>query len=103
MHKAHLSAGGAKSPVGRATAGRYKTLPGDACDACDACDAFSECTVYGEKIYSLENMFLRIENAVRIYVTSVTRWLITPHPALETNQGADKPISINVESDLRAQ
>ena len=48
-------------------------------------------------------MFLRIENAVRIYVTSVTRWLITPHPALETNQGADKPISINVESDLRVQ
>ena len=26
-----------------------------------------------------------------------TRWLITPHPALETNQGADKPISIDVE------
>ena len=48
-------------------------------------------------------MFLRIESAVRKSVTSVTRWLITPHPALETNQGADKPISINVESDLRVQ
>jgi len=51
MHKAHLSAGGAKSAVGRATAGRCKKLSGD------ACDAFSYCTVYGEKIYSLENMF----------------------------------------------
>ena len=26
-------------------------------------------------------MFLRIESAVRKSVTSVTRWLITPHPA----------------------
>ena len=51
MHEAHLSAGGAKSAVGRATAGRCKKLSGD------ACDAFSYCTVYGEKIYSLENMF----------------------------------------------
>ena len=32
-----------------------------------------------------------------------TRWLITPHPALETNQGADKPISIDVELPLREQ
>ena len=48
-------------------------------------------------------MFLRIESAVRKSVTCVTRWLITPHPALETNQGADKPISINVVSDLRVQ
>ena len=54
MHEAHLSAGGAKSAVGRATAVRSKTLPGD---AGDAGDAYSYCTVYGEKIYSLENMF----------------------------------------------
>ena len=57
MHEAHLSAGGAKSAVGRATAVRSKTLPGDACDAGDAGDAYSYCTVYGEKIYSFENMF----------------------------------------------
>ena len=57
LHKSHLSADGAKSAVGMATAGRSKKLSGDACDACDACDAFSYYTVYGEKIYSLENMF----------------------------------------------
>ena len=33
MHKSHLSADGAKSAVGMATAGRCKTLPGDAGDA----------------------------------------------------------------------
>ena len=33
MHEAHLSAGGAKSAVGRATAGRCKKLSGDVCDA----------------------------------------------------------------------
>ena len=54
MHEAHLSAGGAKSAVGRANAGRCKTPPGD---AGDAGDAYSYCTVYGEKIYSFENMF----------------------------------------------
>jgi hypothetical protein len=54
LHKSHLSADGAKSAVGMATAGRSKKLSGD---ACDACDAFSYYTVYGEKIYSLENMF----------------------------------------------
>ena len=48
MHKAHLSAGGAKSAVGRATAVRCKKLSGD------AGDAYSYCTVYGEKIYSLD-------------------------------------------------
>ena len=52
MHKAHRSAGGAKSGVGRATADRCKKLSGD------AGDAYSYCTVYGEKIYSLANMVL---------------------------------------------
>jgi hypothetical protein len=54
MHKTHLSAGGTKSGVGRATAVRCKKLSGD---AGDAGDAYSYCTVYGEKIYSFENMF----------------------------------------------
>ena len=58
MHKAHLSAGGAKSAVGRATAVRCKTLPGDAGDAGYAGDAYSYYTAYGEKTYSLENMVL---------------------------------------------
>jgi hypothetical protein len=33
LHKSHLSADGAKSAVGMATAGRCKKLSGDACDA----------------------------------------------------------------------
>ena len=41
MHEAHLSAGGTKSAVGRATADRCKKLLDDAYDAYDAYDAFS--------------------------------------------------------------
>ena len=36
LHKSHLSADGAKSAVGRATAVKCKKLSGDAGDACDA-------------------------------------------------------------------
>ena len=32
-----------------------------------------------------------------------TRWLITPHPASDTNKGTDKPISIDVELPLGEQ
>ena len=32
-----------------------------------------------------------------------TRWLITPHPASDTNKGTGKPISIDVELPLREQ
>ena len=76
MHKAHLSAGGAKSAVGRATAVRCKTLPGD---------AYSYYTAYGEKTYSLENMVLpnreRSKKKRHMRHPTPTRWLITPHPA----------------------
>ena len=47
-------------------------------------------------------MFFSIERAVRICVTCVTpRLLITPHPALETNQRADKPTSIGIDQPFQ--
>ena len=99
MHKAHLSAGGANSAVGRATTGRCKKLSGD------AGDAYSYCTVYGEKIYSLENMVLpnRERSKNMRHMRHPTRWLITPHPASDTNKGAGKPISIDVEQPFQEQ
>ena len=47
-------------------------------------------------------MFFSIERAVRRSVICVTpRWLITPHPALETNQRADKPKSIGIDQPFQ--
>ena len=37
------------------------------------------------------------------HVRHPTRWLITPHPASDTNKGAGKPISIDVEQPFQEQ